>query len=96
MEKDETILELIAEINKEFDENKYLLKDFWEGDLCAIGFSDLNEEILIYVSTWEKEKGCFYIEIEKSNKDNPEKYRVLDRKENVEFKELKSIFRSYL
>ncbi|WP_299674376.1 hypothetical protein [uncultured Tenacibaculum sp.] len=96
MKKDESIIELITEINKEIGESKYFLKDFWEGDLCAIGFSDLNEEILIYVSTFEREKGNYYIEIEKSNKEFPDKYDMLDRKEKVNFKELKSILQNYL
>ncbi len=96
MEKDESIIELIAEINKEISENKYLLKDFWDGDLCAIGFSDLNEEILIYVSTFQREKGHYYVEIEKSNKEFPDKYHVLDKKDKIDFKELKSILQNYL
>jgi len=32
--------------------DKILIKDFWDGDLCAIGLSDNSEKYLIYISTF--------------------------------------------
>lgn len=50
IKKDNTILELIERLRSVFDFNLVQIVDYWDSDLCAIGFKKSNK--LIYISTF--------------------------------------------
>ncbi len=50
MEKDKTILRFIEALSQKIDINLLQVVDYWDADLCAIGFKKGNK--LIYISTY--------------------------------------------
>lgn len=50
MEKDITIINLIAKLKDKIDFSLLEIVDYWEADLCAIGIKKENK--MIYISTY--------------------------------------------
>ncbi|WP_339787163.1 MAG: hypothetical protein ACMVP2_05485 [Imperialibacter sp.] len=69
LRKDRSIIQLIDHLEKRFGLGEFTINDFWEADLCAIGISDPQKEVLIYISTYGKREGQYFISIE--NIDDP-------------------------
>ena len=62
--KDKGITRLIDYLDKRFGLGKFIINDFWDADLCAIGLSDPQKEVLVYISTYGKMEGQYFISIE--------------------------------
>ena len=92
LNKDKSIIHLIAHLKSRFGLEKFVLNDFWDADLFAIGISDPQKEILIYISTYGKKKGEYFISIE--DIDNPTS--PIDLSEKVKMKKLEMKIAKYL
>lgn len=84
MNKDKSIIQLIAHLENRFGLGKFVINDYWDADLCAIGLSDPQKKFLIYISTCGKKKGQYYISIE--DIDDPTISNI--KSENMEIKDL--------
>lgn len=60
--KDKKIIELINRLNNKL-ENKFVINDYWNADLLAIGLSDINKKRLIYIAI--KKGNRYYLSKEK-------------------------------
>lgn len=70
--KHKDIITLLSKLNELFP--NFIVNDFWEGDLCAVGISDFDKNTLIYISSFQKQRGKYYVEIEDiSTNKNPKK-----------------------
>lgn len=92
LNKDKSIIQLIHHLENRFGFGKFIINDFWDGDLCAIGLSDPHKKALIYISTYAKREGQYYISVE--DIDNPALSNI--KSENAEIKELEIIIAEYL
>ena len=92
MTKDQSILDLISGIQSQ----SIQIIDYWEGDLCAVGFwNGVDKERIAYVSTWAKDPGHYFLSLEFPNKENddlPTKEELHD----VGFSELKERIAKHL
>jgi hypothetical protein len=84
LNKDKSIIQLIDHLENRFGYDKIIINDFWDADLCAIGLSDPHKKSLIYISTYGKREGQYFISIE--NIDDPTISN--NKSENAEMKEL--------
>jgi hypothetical protein len=62
--KDKKILQLLSHLKQAFGKDSFRVNDHWDGDLCAIGLTDINETYLLYVSTFGKPESTYYAELE--------------------------------
>lgn len=92
LNKDKSIIHLIDHLENRFGVGTFIINDFWDADLCAIGLSDLHKEALIYISTYGKRDGQYYISIE--DIDNPTFSN--SQLVNVEIKEIEKRIAKYL
>ena len=84
MKKDYLIIDLINVIKDKIN-NNITIVDYWDADLCAIGFMNKNlENRLIYVSTYEKPEGHYYYECETFHPKVPDEYQVVEKCEDVD------------
>lgn len=60
--KHKDIIKLLRKLSERFP--NFIVNDFWEGDLCAFGISNFDKNVLIYISTFQKHSGKYYVEIE--------------------------------
>src|SRR5688500_2157293 len=95
--KDKTIKVLVDKILKRFASSDITVKDYWDADLCAIGFTDKNEKHLIYVSTYGRNENEYYVSLESpslnENLSNEPKKEVF---ENINYIELEKIISEHL
>ena len=94
--KDKSIELLVDRILKEFEPSQIKIKDYWEADLCAIGFSDNNEKHLVYVSTYGKSDNLFYVSLEILYEDKNSPYQKDGEFDNISYVELQTIISRYL
>ena len=71
IDKDLQIRRIVDYLLNKYNE-KILIKDFWDADLCAIGLSDKTEKYLIYFSTYGLPIDRFNVVLEniQDNKEN--------------------------
>ncbi|HTJ50536.1 MAG TPA: hypothetical protein VL443_13840 [Cyclobacteriaceae bacterium] len=72
LNKDKRIISLVKHFSDKYGENTFKIKDHWESDLCAIGLTDNSEKYLIYISTYGRAKGHFYVSLENLTKNDLE------------------------
>lgn len=94
LEKSERIRSLIKHLQQSFGPDSFKIKDFWEGDLEAIGLSNLEETRLIYLSTLHLPKG-YYISLE-SGSINTDKFETEGCHENTSREKARSLFAEHL
>jgi len=92
LNKDKNIIQLIDHLENRFGLSKFIINDFWDADLCAIGLSDPQKKVLIYISTYGKRQGQYFISIE----DIYTPTISNNKPQNVQFKELEIIIASHL
>jgi hypothetical protein len=79
VEKDETVLVFLRALNERTTE--WEMRDYWDGDLCAIGVvSAKNSELLAYVTSWQEPNGYYYLELEE--RAGSDAYNTVARIEN--------------
>ncbi|MBI1286025.1 MAG: hypothetical protein GC178_00440 [Flavobacteriales bacterium] len=93
--KDKSILSLVEHLESKFGKDSFNITDYWEGDLCAIGFSDLKNQFLIYVSTWKRNKYEYFVNLEDISKGE-DTHIVIQSFECVDLKKLESLFTSHI
>jgi hypothetical protein len=81
IKKHHSITNFIALVNNKFANSGIVIKDYWEGDLCATGIAINNK--LIYVSTYKLKPNHYFYECEilLDDEDNP--YLVHSTEKNV-------------
>lgn len=98
MKKHESILELISLLKKDNSISGLEVADFWDVDLCAIGFK--RGEKLIYISTYAYTRGKFLglydAECELIDPDTFMPLSSLGMEEGLDFEELKERIKSHL
>ena len=62
--------EILDLLIQKFSINETQIVNFWDADDCAFGIYNIDETILIYISTFEKETNNYFLEIEYKNKEN--------------------------
>ena len=95
--KVKTILNLITHLEQKFGNDSFVIEDYWEADLCAIGISNSTGKFLIYISSCNKVEGIFYVEIEeilKRGEYNLETPPIVF--ENLKLQELEEVFKKYI
>lgn len=71
--KDESLLALLDRL--QLAAKEWAVVDHWEADLCAVGIAHRDDpRRLVYVSTWNKPAGRYYIECETPRGDDPTDY----------------------
>ena len=65
IQKDDATLQLLSSLATVFGADGLCVVDDWEADLCAIGIAKPGaDRPLLYVSTFQKEQGRYYAEVE--------------------------------
>lgn len=92
--KDKSINRILVEICEYLEENNIDVIDFWEEDMCSIGFAKNHR--LIYICTYN-EKNQIFFEIEEHHAElNDTNYQVLSKGYLTNIVELKLIMDKYL
>ncbi len=94
IQKNDRIRSLISHLEKNFGSNNMIIKDFWDSDPEAIGFSNTSETKLVYVSAYEDDND-FFVALE-SGEINTSEYQPVFERNEVTLEELESIFREHL
>lgn len=92
--KEECIKNLLKYLLTKYPE--LIVRDLWEGDNCATGLVNRSETKLVYISTWEKPKGLFFVAMETSFTNINEKYDQVENFENVTIDELEELVKKHL
>jgi hypothetical protein len=90
--KDKKIIHLIEHLDRRFGVDNFIINDFWDADLCAIGLSDPLKEALIYISTYDRKDGLYFVSIEDINDPKVS----TEKSENIEVEELEIIIAKHL
>ena len=96
--KDPTIKSVVKHLASKYGFDSFKLRDYWEGDLCAIGLSDIKEKHLIYISTFGKAENHFFIELENTKPDETDDfpYVSVGEYDNISLDELENHFAQHL
>jgi hypothetical protein len=94
LDKDEKIKRVLKHLAGKFGEGSFKIKDYWEGDLCAIGLTDKDEKHLVYISTYSD--NGYYISLENLKEYNGLPYEPVGDFENSDLRELERIFAQHL
>ena len=94
IQKNDRIKSLINHLEQKFGVDKFLIKDFWDSDLEAIGFANASETKLVYVSAHE-EHNDFYVALE-SGDINTSEYTPDNEYNNIDLTNLELIFAKHL
>ena len=97
MKKDKTLIALLDKLKLKADFDKVKFVDYWDGDLCAIGFKRGNR--LVYLSSWNfsdgRSEGYDY-DFELINENPSDKLNVLKEARNVNEEELIADIKEFL
>jgi hypothetical protein len=96
LNKDEKIKSTIKHLIDKFGIGNFKIKDYWDGDLCSIGFTDNKEKYLIYFSTYGG--NSFFVSLEnlRSEGDLDFPYEPAGDFNNVNLEELEKLFVRHL
>lgn len=92
--KTERIKWIVQHLENKFDPSPFKIKDFWEGDLAAIGFSNLKETRLVYLSTYQYPTG-YFVSLE-SGGIGSDHSETIGNFNNQNLEELESLFSQHL
>lgn len=96
LQKDVTIIAMLRQLGNRLGIDKFVLNDYWDIDLCAIGISDFNKRFLVYISTYDLEEGQYYVELENLNHENETNYETVGKYKDVDILELEKLTISHL
>ncbi|CAN5495890.1 hypothetical protein BH10BAC4_BH10BAC4_13390 [soil metagenome] len=95
VEKNDRIISLITHLTSKFGAQNFKIRDHWEGDLTAIGFTDNSEKHLVYVGTHGLNEGQYFVSLENPSKgEHP--YEPAGDFNNVSLTEFEKIFVAHL
>lgn len=92
LDKDDTIKQLLIHLEQTFGQGKLVVTDFWDSDLCAIGLSDSKKERLVYISSWKKKQGEFFVSKGKIVVPSVS----FDERDNINIQQVEGIVKNYL
>jgi hypothetical protein len=93
MKKSKRIRMLLNKL--QLKENSWIVQDYWESDLDAIGIASKEKpDHIVYVNIFGKANGLYYYECEVPKDSND--YEVVDKGDNVSFEQLSEIINKHL
>jgi hypothetical protein len=97
LDKDKTIKLIVKHLADKFGADKFKIKDYWEGDLAAIGLSDVSEKYLIYISTYGKSRNNYFVALEELHTEGTDApYKAIGDFDEVSLDRLEDLFLSHL
>lgn len=97
LHKDKSIINLLEKLFTKFDNSNFSIADFWDADLFAIGIQDSqSKNYLIYISTYKKLNGRYFIEVEKAKEKETNNISVVEKFNDINFEQLTGIIEKYL
>lgn len=97
LQKSQRIKEVLTKLFKRFGKSYFLLTDYWDADLCAIGIKNSNNvEFLIYISIYRIKKDYYFVEVEDSTKEVVLSGLKNGKPNEINFEELSEIVEKYL
>lgn len=94
LNKDERVKSTVKHLADKFGENNFKIKDYWDGDLCAIGLTDNEEKYLVYFSTYGDKD--FYVSLENSKSSDDYRYEPVGDFDQLDIEGLEKIFVQHL
>lgn len=94
--KDKSILALVEHLQKVFGKDAFKIKDHWDGDQCAIGFTNPSETALVYVSTFEEQNDHYSIRLEATSKEKDLYYYSDKELDSINRQELEKVLKRHL
>lgn len=95
--KDTSILTLLARLQADLGANAFDIVDHWESDLCAIGLGMPSDHtILVCVSTYGHPDGEYDYELENAPETKGDVYSVAGRAAATTYDELTDIIKKHL
>jgi len=94
--KDYSIKSLIEYLLKKYGESNIKVKDYWEGDNCAVGITDAAEKFLVYISTFSLDKTGYYIALENPSTNDEMPYEPAGEFDSLSLSELEDKLREHL
>lgn len=89
MDKDHSILALIAQLRADLGDDQFDIVDHWDGDLCAIGVAKPSDHALLaYISTSVRPQGNYFLELETAPGESSEVYDVAGRYDSIVYSDL--------
>jgi hypothetical protein len=96
MDKDSSIVELLAWLGAQLP-GQFVVTDYWQPDLLATGISSIERTVLVYISTFGRPEGRYYLELETLQASQPDSPgEVIARHNSVTRDELLSIVTKHL
>jgi hypothetical protein len=93
--KDGSILALLEEID--IPGHGWSIVDHWEADRFAIGVGRFDDDgKLVYVSTWQKPAGHYFVELEKSAPEDPLGYVAELQAEDCDLGQVIALMKEHL
>jgi hypothetical protein len=96
LNKDKSIFTLIEYLSQKYGRDNFKVKDYWNGDKCAIGLTDISEKYLIYISTIGLKDSGYYVALENPSKNDELPYEAVGEFNNLSLSELDKIFKEHL
>lgn len=97
MKKSERIISLLNQLRSALGENSFVIADYWDADLNAIGItSPSNKYNLVYINVFGKKSGKFDVQLESKPENNSSiPYKPAGEFENQSFDQLVNIIRKH-
>jgi hypothetical protein len=94
LDKDQKIKSTVKHLAEKFGDDKFKIKDHWDGDRCAIGLADKQGKYLVYICTYGRKD--FYVSLEDLSTVDDLRYEPVREFDNVDLDELEKIFIQHL
>ena len=94
LDKEYRILKLVDDLCLQFGKDAFKIRDNWESDKTAIGFVDISEKYLVYISA-DSEGDTFYVSLENPPIDS-DNYKPAGDYFDIQLEEVFSIFNKHL
>jgi hypothetical protein len=94
--KEDRINKLVEYLLQKYGSDSFVIKDYWDADRCAIGFTDISEQYLFYISIYNLDEGRYFVVLENLSKDSDLFYEAAGEFNNVQLIEVESIFTKHL
>ena len=98
LNKDRSILDVLARLERELGEAAFRVVDHWEASACAIGVaSPKDQRVLAYISTFDKPEGYYFLSLELAPPPGSERsYAPAGEFEHVDFPKLAWLIKRHL
>jgi len=90
--KDKSIVSVVNHLSDKFGKESFVINDFWDADLCAIGLIDKKKKYLFYISTFLKKSGVYFVSCENILIADRREHGVSGNYRNIDIKKLDYLF----